>query len=357
MGWSLTLGRIGGIPTRIHITFLALLAWVGLTEWQAAGGNAAVMAVAYVVLLFACVVAHEFGHILMARRFGVETEDVVLLPIGGVARMKGMPEKPAQELAVALAGPAVNVVIFAVLLAVIGPDRMVASIGKGTPQALVAELAAANIMLAVFNLLPAFPMDGGRALRALLALKLGRLRATDVAARVGHALALGMGLVGLLSGRPLLMLVAAFVYFGATSEAQGMRLHAFTSGLRAGAAMLTRIGVLGPEARLRDAVDLLRHSPQRDIPVLDGAGKPLGLLTQDALAVALHSHGADWLVIDAMYPNLPGVAADAALEEALRLLEQGAPAVAVVERSGALVGLITAESLGQLVMLNRHAAR
>jgi CBS domain-containing protein len=134
-------------------------------------------------------------------------------------------------------------------------------------------------------------------------------------------------------------------------------LHAFTSGLRAGAAMLTRIGVLGPEARLRDAVDLLRHSPQRDIPVLDGAGKPLGLLTQDALAVALHSHGADWPAIDAMRPDLPGIPADAPLEEALKLLEQGAAAVAVVERSGALAGLITAESLGQLVMLNRHAAR
>jgi len=355
MGWSLTLGSIGGIKVRIHFTFLALLAWVGLSEWHQGGAQAALQALAYIIGLFACVVAHEFGHITMAARFGGVTQDVVLLPIGGVARMTRIPEKPLQELLVALAGPAVNVAIFCVLLAAIGPQALLTQLsGDEAAIPLLSQLAIANLVLAIFNLLPAFPMDGGRALRALLALKLGRERATDLAARIGHVLAIGLGAYGLFGGAPLLVLVAAFIYFGATTEASGTRLHALTHHLRARDAMLTRLGVLGPEAVLRDAVDLLIHTTQHDIPILDGVGKPVGLLPRDVLARTLHSHGADYGVIDAMLPGLPTLLPDAPLERALAHLEGGALAVAVVDRSGALVGLITTESLGHLLLLSRQ---
>ena len=363
MGWSLTLGSISGIRVRIHFTFLLLLAWVGLSQWHQDGGNAAVMALAYILLLFACVVAHEFGHILTARRFGAETLDVVLLPIGGVARMKQIPEKPAQELLVALAGPAVNVVIFCLLIAVIGPNVMAAQIsaasqGGGPDLPLATQLAIANLVLAVFNLLPAFPMDGGRALRALLAMRLGRVMATDIAARIGHFLALLLGVYGLFNGMPLLILVATFIYFGASSEANGTRLHAFADRMRARDAMITRLGQLGPTAVLADAVDLLVHSTQHDIPVLDAMGKPVGLLTRDAIARALHAHGGDYPVIEVMQPGLPTVGADASLDAALRLIEtSGVPAVAVVDGHGALAGLITIESLGHLLMLSRQNAQ
>jgi len=357
MGWSLTLGSISGIRVRIHITFLALLAWVGLSEWHAGGQSAAVDAVAYILLLFACVVAHEFGHIFMARRFGAQTEDVVLLPIGGVARMKQIPEKPGQELLVALAGPAVNVVIFAVLVGVIGPERLVAQLQAPGAIPMAAQLAVANVVLAMFNLLPAFPMDGGRALRALLALRLGRVRATDLAVRIGHVLALAMGAYGLLSGQPLLMLVAAFIYFGASSEGQGVRLHSFTHTMRARDAMLTRLGVLGPEAVLSDAVEMLIHSTQHEIPVLDAVGKPVGLLTREAIVAGLRERGEQFSVIDAMQPGLPSVAGEARLEDALALIERGAGAVAVVDSAGALIGLISPESLGHAIMLSRQSAR
>lgn len=357
MGWSLTLGSIGGIKVRIHFTFLALLAWVGLSEWHQGGAEAAGRAVAYILLLFACVVAHEFGHITVAARFGGVTQDVVLLPIGGVARMTRIPEKPVQELLVALAGPAVNVVIFGVLLAAIGPQVLLTQISGQGGLPLISEIAVANLVLAVFNLLPAFPMDGGRALRALLALRLGREAATDIAARIGHVLAIGLGAYGLFGGNPLLVLVATFIYFGASSEASGTRLHSFASHLRARDAMLTRLGVLGPEAVLSDAVDLLTHSTQHDIPVLDAVGKPVGLLTRDALARALHSHGGDYSVIEAMLPGLPTLGGEAPLERALAHLETGAAAVAVVDHSGALIGLVTAESLGHLLLLSRQNAR
>lgn len=357
MGWSLTLGSIGGIKVRIHFTFLALLAWVGLAEGQQGGAEAGLRAVAYIVALFACVVAHEFGHITMAARFGGVTQDVVLLPIGGVARMTRIPEKPSQELLVALAGPAVNVVIFGVLLAAIGPQTMLAQIATGDGIPLISELAIANLVLAVFNLLPAFPMDGGRALRALLAMRLGRDSATEIAARVGHVLAIGLGAYGLFGGNPMLMLVAVFIYFGASSEASGTRLHAFAHHLRARDAMLTRLGVVGPEAVLSDAVDLLIHSTQHDIPVLDAMAKPVGLLTRDALARALHAHGPQYSVIEAMLPGLPTIAGDAPLDQALAHLESGAIAVAVVDHAGALIGLVTAESLGHFMLLARKSAQ
>ena len=360
MGWSLTLGSISGIRVRIHFTFLLLLAWVGLSQWHQDGGNAAMMALAYILLLFACVVAHEFGHILTARRFGAETLDVVLLPIGGVSRMKQVPEKPSQELLVAVAGPAVNVVIFCVLIAAIGPNVLAAQIsaaaqGAGPELPLATQLAIANLVLAAFNLLPAFPMDGGRALRALLAMRLGRLLATDIAAKIGHFLALLLGAYGLFNGNPLLMLVATFIYFGASSEANGTRLHAFADRARVRDAMITRLGQLGPTAVLGDAVDLLVHSTQHDIPVLDAMGKPVGLLTRDAIARALHSHGSNHPVIDVMQPGLPTVEDNASLDVALRLIEtSGVSAVAVVDARGALVGLVTIESLGQMLMLSRQ---
>ena len=195
-----------------------------------------------------------------------------------------------------------------------------------------------------------FPLDRGRAVPVV----------ADLPAIFGQEGpdSVGFGEIAcLFGGNPLLVLVATFIYFGASSEASGTRLHSFASHLRARDAMLTRLGVLGPEAVLSDAVDLLTHSTQHDIPVLDAVGKPVGLLTRDALARALHSHGGDYSVIEAMLPGLPTLGGEAPLERALAHLETGAAAVAVVDRSGALIGLVTAESLGHLLLLSRQNAR
>lgn len=355
MGWSLTLGRIDGIKVRVHVTFILFLAWIGASFWQSGGPQAAVQGLAYIVLLFGCVVAHEFGHILTARHFGADTEDVILLPIGGVARMKRIPEAPGQELWVALAGPAVNLAIAAVLVAVLGPRAVVDAFGSGDAQwHLLPDLAAANLFLAVFNLLPAFPMDGGRVLRAALAWRMGRARGTDVAARVGHVLAFAMGVYGLTSGKPLLMLVAAFIWFGANAENASVQTHAAAERLRVGDAMLTRLAMLGAGAPLAEAVELLVHSAQVDIPVVDALGRPLGLLTRDRLARALHELGADVAVGEVMLADLPQVAAEAPLDDGLRLLEEHrVPAVLVVAQNGRLAGLLTLDSLGRMALLGR----
>jgi Zn-dependent protease len=213
MSWSLTIGRFGATTLRVHLTFFLLLAWIGVSAWLKGGAPAARDSVLFIALIFGCVVLHEFGHILMARRFGIETPDVILLPIGGVALMPRMPEKPAQELAVAVAGPMVNVVIaffLFLLLGAIHPDNLVRI--DDPRVSLLARLAAANVFLVLFNMIPAFPMDGGRVLRALLAMKLGGARATQVAASVGQAFAFALGFLGLF-GNPLLIFIAIFVYW------------------------------------------------------------------------------------------------------------------------------------------------
>src|ERR1700757_994178 len=181
MSWSLPIFRIAGIQLRIHITFLLLIAWLAFGYYAQGGSAVAASRVIFVLLLFLCVVLHEFGHAIAAKAFGINTPDITLLPIGGVARLERMPEEPRQELIIAIAGPAVNVIIFACLLLVIG-SRHVLNVAAVQGTDVVAQLLYINAMLVLFNLLPAFPMDGGRILRALLAIKMNYARATQVAA-------------------------------------------------------------------------------------------------------------------------------------------------------------------------------
>ncbi len=235
MKWSLKLGRVSGIPIQVHWTFLILIAWIvlihasrGASTIQVIGGVLLVLAV------FGCVVLHELGHALTAQRFGIRTRDITLLPIGGVARLERMPEDPKQELLVAVAGPAVNGVIAGLLFVVlevagiIGPMAEVVVVGGN----FFVQLMWINVILVLFNILPAFPMDGGRILRALLAYKMDFLRATQIAASVGQAMAMLFGLVGLIFGNPFLLFIAIFVYLGAGAEARHARVKRALEGDR-----------------------------------------------------------------------------------------------------------------------------
>lgn len=221
MKWSFKIARVAGIDVRVHATFFLLLAWIGYGDYSDGGLGAMVEGMVFILLLFTCVVLHEFGHALAARAYGIHTPDITLLPIGGVARLERMPEKPSQELVVAVAGPLVNVVIalglFVVLRKFTGLDNL-ASLGEGR-VALLEGLLSVNVMLVLFNCLPAFPMDGGRILRALLATRLTYVRATRIAATVGQVAAVLFALVGFVFGQPLLILIAMFVFFGAQQEA------------------------------------------------------------------------------------------------------------------------------------------
>ena len=217
---SLTVASIFGIEVRIHLTFLLFLIWIWFSYYQVAGFDGAVQGVLFILALFACVLLHEFGHAFAARGFGIETPDITLLPIGGVARLSRIPEEPWQELVVAIAGPLVNVVIAAALISVIHTSATLEQLEylESPRIELLAKLASVNVMLVLFNLIPAFPMDGGRVLRALLAMAMPYARATQIAAWIGQGLAVVFGIVGIF-GNPWLIFIAFFIFAGAQQEA------------------------------------------------------------------------------------------------------------------------------------------
>lgn len=352
MGWSFPIGSVKGTVVRVHLTFLLLLAFIGFANYARGGGAAAVGSVVYVVALFACVLLHEFGHVFAARRYGVQTPDVTLLPIGGVARLERIPEKPGQELVVALAGPAVNVVIAATLWLAIGGFGGGAFELTDPRQGLLQRLLAANLFLAAFNLIPAFPMDGGRVLRAVLAYRMGYGRATQIAAGVGQFLAFLFGIYGLFSGNPLLVFVALFVYLGAAGEAQAVQTREAGRGLLAGDAMITRFETLREGDSIADAADALIRTTQHEFPVIDERGRLLGVLTRDCMIKALRQKGAASSVGEAMRRDVPVVHHRQALPAAVRLIEgQRIPAIGVVDTDQRLLGYITPENLSELMMV------
>lgn len=356
MPWSLTFGYVYGTAVRIHVTFLLFLVWIWFAYYQQGGIGAAWEGVAFVALLFACVLLHEFGHIFAARRYGVKTPEVTLWPFGGIARLERIPEKPSEELVVALAGPAVNVVIAAVLLLVLAAQG--AQLGMEhieeieNPQAsLVAKLAAANIFLVVFNLLPAFPMDGGRVLRAVLAMNMPHAQATQRAASIGQAFAIGLGLLGIF-GNPMLIIIAVFVYLAASGEAGTVQMKQAAQGVLVQDAMITHFESLGPQSTVSDAAEALIRTTQKEFPVVDGAGHLRGVLTRDAMIRALQAGGPGASVLEAMQGDVPTLPLRAPLDAALKKLsETRAPVLGALDGEGRLVGLLSPENVGEMMML------
>jgi stage IV sporulation protein FB len=355
MKWSYTIGRIAGTEIKVHLTFLILLAYLAFGGYQQGGGEGAVAATVILLALFGCVLLHEFGHILMARRFGVRTPDVILLPIGGVARLERIPSEPRQELLIAIAGPLVTLAIAVVLYGILSLDGSPPQFGwLGADETLLDFLFRANVLLLGFNLIPAFPMDGGRVLRALLASRLGLVRGTRLAATLGQALATVGGLYGLTSGRPLLALVAFFVFLGAGAEASAVETRAAGEGLKVAQMMVTQFRTIPVHAPLGQAVELLLSTEQREFPVVDNLGRTEGILTRDNLIKGLSQHGPNSTVAEAMTAGAPIVPPTLGFEEALdRLRSSGLPAIPVVDAGGALVGLLTLDNITDLLLVRR----
>ncbi|MBS0122930.1 site-2 protease family protein [Thetidibacter halocola] len=349
MAWSFSIGRLFGSELRVHATFLLLLLFVAASAWSTGGAAAAIVNVAFICALFACVVAHEYGHALMARRYGIQTPDITLLPIGGMARLTRMPEKPGQEVAVALAGPAVNVVIWAVLwLAGAGtmPDL-------GAPMTLsgfLGQLAGVNLFLALFNLLPAFPMDGGRVLRALLSLRMDRVRATRVASALGQIVAFGFAFWGLSSGNLILVLIAVFIFFAAQAEANDVAARDIARGLKLRDAVITSFESLSPSDPMHVAAQTLIRTTQHEFPVMDAEGRLAGFLTRDALFRAMAEGHNTHPVGEAMTTAIPALPLGAPLSDALDALAE-APAVAATDAAGRVLGYVTRENVGELMVL------
>ncbi len=352
MSWSVNIGTIAGTAVRVHITFILFLIWIWVANYTTGGPEAAWSGLVFMLLLFACVLAHEFGHIFTARGFGVATPDVTLLPIGGVARLERIPEEPRQEFLIAIAGPAVNVVIALVLVVVAGAHLDMRNLAVESAKiSLVDRLATVNLFLAAFNMIPAFPMDGGRVLRALLAIRLGHVRATEVAATIGQMVAFALGFVGLL-GNPLLIFIAIFVYLAASAEAQMVAMRGVSAGVPVAAAMMTQFATLPPDAHIEEAIQTLLRTSQNEFPVVDPAGRLAGLLDRSHMIRALKELGPDARVAEAMTADIPTVSHRATLDEAFRLLQaKSAPAVGVVDADGRLVGLVTTETVGEMLMV------
>ncbi|MGP6086041.1 site-2 protease family protein [Antarctobacter jejuensis] len=349
MTWTFRLGRLLGSELRVHATFFLLLAWVGAAAWAENGAPAALENMAFILALFACVVAHEYGHALMARRYGIKTPDITLLPIGGMARMERMPEKPAQEIAVALAGPAVNVVIWAVLIALGASTQMEALSDPANTADFLGRLAAVNLFLAIFNLIPAFPMDGGRVLRAALGFSMDRVRATRIAASAGQIAAFVFGFLGLLSGNLILLLIALFVFFAANAEARDVESRDIAKGLHLRDAMITSFESLSPVDPMHVAAQTLIRTTQHEFPVLDGEGFLAGFLTRQALFEAV-AQGRTTIPVSDVMQSVPALPLAAPLAEALEALQQ-APAVAAVDKAGHVIGYVTSENVGELMVL------
>ncbi len=352
MGWSIPIGSVKGTVIRVHFTFLLFLVWIAVTHYAQGGRAAALQGVIFILLLFLCVLLHEFGHVLAARRYGVQTPDITLLPIGGVARLERIPEEPSQELIVALAGPAVNLVIAAVLYLLLEgvlPRESMEVQNSGV--SLLARLASVNIFLAVFNLIPAFPMDGGRVLRAVLAYRLGYSRGTQIAATVGQVVAFGLGLLGLMSN-PLLIFIAVFVYLGAASEAHAVQMRQVSRGMLVSDAMITRFETLTPSSRVDDAVQCLIKTTQHEFPVVDGAGQLRGVLTRDDMVRALRERGPETPVVEVMRSDIPVLHHRLPLEDAMRLMQKDRlPAIGVTNSQLRLVGLVTPENIAEMMMI------
>ncbi len=357
MGNSFTIFRVRGIDIRVHVTFPLILIWSALQFglFSDGGTSGAAFGILATLLLFGIVVMHELGHSLAAQHYGVSVKQIVLLPIGGVAQLARIPENPVQELVIAIAGPLVNFALAIVLTLVglgigvsVGLDTMIFEMGGFSPLGLFSYIFASNLFLGLFNLLPAFPMDGGRVLRALMAMKLDYARATSIAVTIGQTLAWLLGLWGFLQGNLFLIFIAVFIYMGAGHEGQTVQLRKILGGLSVDQAYSRDLDVLHRDATLREAIALTLNTFQADFPVCDGE-KLVGIITHTRLVEALNRNGPDVPLEQVMIRDFDPVKPDAGLFDVQQLLtEKRLDALPVVSEDGRFLGLITVGDINEV---------
>ncbi len=353
MGWSAKFARIAGIDLYVHATFPLLFVWVGFVYYVQTGTLEGVLfGFIFIAVLFLCVVLHEYGHALTARRYGIGTRHITLLPIGGVANLEKMPKDPRQEIVVALMGPAVNVAIAAVLFLIVGlPGEEELLAPSLEPAAFARAVLTANIFLAVFNMIPAFPMDGGRVLRAILSFRSDRVTATRWAARVGQTLALGFGILGLFAGNLILVLIAFFIWIGAAAEASSAEVETRLHRKPVERAMITDFQTLSPNDPLSSAIDLTLAGTQKDFPVVEGS-RVVGALTQSAILKGLRDLGPDGRISEVMGP---AATADikSHLTDLLEDLQQSEARLICIMRRNELVGFVDLDNISEFLRIQQ----
>lgn len=352
--WAIQIATVAGIPIRLHFTFfLALLYFGGL------GNGPAFDRILYVVAIFACIVLHELGHSLVALHFKIPVRDITLYPIGGVASIEKRPI-PRQEFWIALAGPAVNVVIAVILGVLLGlPGHQLDLYGADRWRTFASLVFAANVFLVVFNAIPAFPMDGGRVLRAMLAMNMPADRATVIAAGIGQSLAIVLAIAALVThGGIMLMLIAFFVFVGAGQEAAAYQQEAMVQGVSARQAMMTDVRTLSVGATLKEAADILLSTPQDDFPVVHGDAVQ-GVLTRDGLLRGLSVDGPDAYVAGIMDREYASVAPDEDLATAIPMLQESPSPILVLDpkQNGKLLGVINGDNIAEFLAVRRITTR
>jgi stage IV sporulation protein FB len=362
MSWSIDLFRIKGIQLRVHVTFALILIW-GAYYWSSVaddGARGALFGVVATLLLFLCVTLHELGHALQARAYGIGVQDITLYPIGGVARLADIPRNPMREFRIAIAGPLVNV---AIVILVVAIGRLVdepALRGLGNLRdemrdsqwkLLLRYLGTANLALAVFNLLPAFPMDGGRILRSLLAMRFDYARATRIAAGIGQAMALFFGLFGFATGNFLLIVVAVFVWMGAGQESQQTSIREILGRTTVGEVMTRQPWSVAPDFPIRRAAELTLSTPQSDFPVVDRGGAVVGMLTLPDIMRGLQSNP-DSAIAELMQRQFQLARPyEPVVEVQERFASGGGRALPVIGDRGELAGLLTVTDIAEAIRL------
>lgn len=356
MSSSLQLGRFAGIRVQIHWTFWLLFLFIGFLVFSKDGTFADLLWHSlFVIGLFLCVVLHEFGHALTAKKFGISTRSITLLPIGGLASLKKIPDNPKEEFLVAIAGPAVNVVI-AIILALIVPVENYTGMDAETLQQELSMISSgnfffylltANIALVLFNLIPAFPMDGGRIFRALLSMKMGRIRATQIAASLGKVLALAFFLYGLFYGI-LLSVIAVFIWFGAHSENIMIQQIELMRGYKVRDAMITEYTKLHPDDTLKTVVDKILASTEKDFVVIEN-GEIAGILYMDDLSKALKESGEKTNVRQVMDTSVVTLNADNELSSAYQKLNRQNRNFFPVMENNEIVGVMDMNNINEFL--------
>lgn len=355
MNKKFALGRFAGIDVFIHWTFGILIAWIVYSNFKAGLDLAQVIwSVLFILAIFACVTLHEYGHALAARRYGIPTKDITLYPIGGVARLEKMPEKPIQELVVALAGPAVNIVIMLALYIVSG--GAVLDLHEDDSRLIIQEsnfipmLGFINIWLAFFNLIPAFPMDGGRVLRAFLSMKMERVKATEIAATIGQILAIGFVFVGFYIN-PFLIFIGIFIMFGARAEAESVKQLAGVSGFTAAHAVMRNFQTLDVNQPISEAVRALLDGQARSF-LLSDAGTPCGYLSRELIIKGLREHGEEVPISAIGNMQIEKVQPDTPLQEVYQTFAATRVPMVLVQDEGNILGVIDLENIAELMMVN-----
>lgn len=353
MKGSIYFGRILGIKLFIHWTFLILIGWIFMMHLGMGHSSGQALAgIAFILALFVCVTLHELGHALAARRYNFPTRHITLLPIGGVAQMEALPEKPAQELWVALAGPLVNLIIALLLyiyLSASGNAPAISTMQHMESHNFLSNLFFANVVLAIFNLIPAFPMDGGRVLRAILSFKLDRKKATKIAASIGQFLAILFIFLGFF-GNIWLIFVGIFIYLGAGGEAAYESTRSALSDLTVKDAMMTRFTVLSPEDPLSKAVQQLLQSQDKDFLVGDH-NNVAGVLTRKGIISGLTEFGQQASLAKAMTKDFLALSPEMALQDVYNKIMTNGYTINPVYESGQLIGVVDKENIMELIMV------